>query len=133
MTPKQLAEHWQISESEANNISGFINKFYELDVIPVNEGNQTFWQGVMYAYDPRNKYILMESDDKFISRDQAVLHWTNYVHQYQIPEGQAQQMRFGQGVPTDVFLALKPVDGYGRIMQQMQLSVKLNPFSKQYN
>lgn len=118
MTPEQLAQHWQVSVQEAENIAHFINQWYELGVVPVFEKGETWWQGVLYAFDPRNRYILMESDKKFVNRDKAVLYWTNYMHRYQILEGQAQQMRSGQGVPTDAYLALKPVEGYERIVRE---------------
>ena len=120
MTPKQLARHWQISDSEAEDISEFINRFYQLDVVALKEGSQILWQGVMYAFDPHNKYVLMESQEKYISRDQAILHWTNQIRHQLVPSGQAKQMRFGHGVPTDVYLALKPVEGYDRVVEQMQ-------------
>lgn len=118
MTPKQLALHWRLSESEAEEISDFINTSYQLDIVPVADGAETFWQGIMYAHDLRNKYILMESQDKFASRDQAILHWTNQMHHQVIPSGQAKQMRSGRGIPTDAYLALKPVEGYERVLEQ---------------
>ena len=118
MTPKQLAQHWQISKTEAENISDFINNSYQLDVVPIAESTETFWQGVMYAHDPHNKYILMESQDKFASRDQAILHWTNQMHHHILPKDQAKLMRSGHGVPTDAYLALTPVEGYERVIEQ---------------
>ena len=129
MTPKELAQHWQVSESEAENISEYINRFYKLDILPVKEDSKVFWKGVMYAFDPNNKYILMESKDQFISRDQAILHWTNQIQKRKIPLNQARQMRYCQGVPTDAYVALKPVEGYERVIQQVttpifRLSIK---------
>jgi len=132
MTPEQLAQHWQVSVQEAENISRFINQWYKLGVVPVFEKGETRWQGVLYAYDPRNKYILMKSDKKFVNQDRAVLYWTNYMHRYQISQGQAQQMRSGQGVPTDVYLALKPIEGYERIVQKTRsLNATLNRLMKE--
>ena len=132
MTPKQLAQHWQISESEAEDISNFINKFYQLDVIPVVEKSKTFWKGVMYAYDPHNKYILRESEKKFVNPDHAIVYWTDKMHNHKISDGQAKQMRSGQGVPTNVYLALKPVKGYERIVQkERSLNTLLNRLSKE--
>ena len=134
MTPKQLAQHWRVSESEEENISDFINSSYQLDVIPVSGDSQLLWQGVMYAYDPHNKYVLMESQDKFASRDQAILHWTNQMHRRVIPSGQAKQMRSGRGVPTDAYLALKPVEGYERVLEQASTpAIILGKKSRQRN
>ncbi|MGN0919937.1 MAG: hypothetical protein ACI4OR_04205 [Alphaproteobacteria bacterium] len=131
MTPKQLAQHWHISEAEAQEISDFINRFYQLDVVPVSGKNQTLWQGVMYAYDPDHKYTLMESDKKFTNRERAILNWTNQMQHYKIPVGQARQMRCGQGVPTDVYLALNPVAGYEQIAQKISLISALSGKARQ--
>ena len=134
MTPKQLAMHWKVSDSEAENIFEFINKSYQLDVVPLKEDSQILWRGVMYAYDPRNKYILRESKEKYISRDQAIFHWTNQICRQLIPANQARQMRHGCGVPIDAYLALNPVEGYDRVIEQMQAPIifKTNLIKRQY-
>ena len=132
MTPEQLAEHWQVSVQEAEDISRFINRWYELDVVPVVERGKTMWQGRLYAYDPRNKYTLMESPEKYFSREEAVLKWTDYIHRYRLSSGQAQQMCSHQGVPTDAYLALKPVAGYDRIAREKHLmNASLNRLLKE--
>ncbi len=124
MTPKQLAKHWGISEVEAKNIADFINRSYELAVVPVSENSHTLWQGVVYAYDPKNKYVSRESNKKFSSREEAILQWTDQIRQHIIPEGQAKQMRSGMGVPVDVCIALKPVKGYECIRSVQKCSFK---------
>lgn len=123
MTFGQLARHWKKSLDEAKNIARYINCLYKLDVVPVLDGSRTRWRGVLYAYDFKKKYVLMESKREFIDRDRAILSWTNQVRSFKISKGQAALMRGGLGVPTDVYLALKPVkcyeDSVQRIHQQM--------------
>lgn len=131
MTLQELAEHWKITESEAKNISDFINRWYELGIVPLTENGKTCWQGVLYAYDPRNKYILRESTQKFFSREEAIFSWTNQMWHCQISAGQARQMRSGQGVPTDVYLALKPVQGYEIARKKRSFNASLTRLIKE--
>ena len=121
MTNEKLVKHWKISLGEVKRISDFINKRYELDVIPVTDGSLKLWQGVMYAYDPKNKYILMESQDKFASRDQAILHWMKQVKNTKLSPGQAKLM----GVPEDAFQVIKPIEGYERVLEQATTPIVL--------
>ena len=127
MTNEELAKHWEVSLGEVNRISDFINKRYALDVIPVVDDSLKLWQGVMYAHDSQNKYILMESQDKFASRDQAILHWTKQIKNMKLTPGQAKLMK----VPEDAFQVIKPVEGYERVLEQATTPVVLGKnFSK---
>ena len=126
MTNEELAKHWNISQEEVNRISKFINTNYKLDVVPVTDDSLEMWQGILYAYDPQNKYILMESKEKYASHDQAVLHWTRQIQNMEITPGQAKLM----DVPVDAFRTIKPVNGYERVLEQTTSPVILNKFSK---
>ena len=127
MTNEELAKHWRFPQKEVERISALINDRYKLDILPTTEDSAKLWQGVMYAYDPHNKYILMESKDRFISRDQAILHWSRQIRNMKLTNGQAALM----GVPVDAFRTIKPVDGYERVLKEATTPVILfGNFSK---
>ena len=97
MTLQELANHWEVSPKEAAEIVEFMNKRYSLEVRPVSKNT---WKWVLYAYDPRNKYLLMEPKQLFSTTADAI----RTAQGMKMTPGQAKLM----GVPMDAWLALTP-------------------------
>ena len=108
MSPEELAKHWNVSLSEVQRISGFINSCYSVGIVPRTEDFCDVWKVILYAYDPRNKYVLMEDEGSYPDKVQAIIHGSRWAQNIKMTSGQAKNM----GVPADAFLSLKPIEGY---------------------
>ena len=113
MTNEELAQHWNISLREVQNISNIINYLYSVELISEHEVSD-IWKVVLRANDGRRNYILMEEGTSFSDKELAVIYGTHWARKIKMTPGQAKLM----GVPEDAYLALRPINGYDEIQKK---------------
>ena len=120
MTNEELAQRWNVSLNDAKNISNIINYLYSVELVSKHKNSSDIWQVVLRANDGKNNYISMEEGTDFYDKNQAIIIGTHWARQIKIPFGQARLM----GVPEDAFVAINPINGYYRAIEQQCYSIR---------
>ena len=128
MTPEELAMHWKTSLENVKKISNIVNYLYYAAVIQGNKETSNTWKAVLYAYDGKKNYVLMEEGRNFSDKDQAIVQGTKWAQNIKISSGQAKLM----GFPEDAHMALRPIVGYEKALQNIYISLKKKKSLKTY-
>lgn len=105
MTNEELAQHWNVSLSEVQNISDFMNKNYYL-CVGKNKNDGLFY-GLMYKIDEKHGPMLsVSSKQGYKTAKEAAVMFNEAFDNIEMSEMRAELM----GVPVDAYKALKKID-----------------------
>ena len=104
MTNEELARHWNVSLSEVESISKFMNETYYL-CVGQSKTDKLFY-GLMYEIDNKQRCRLAISTKQgFETSQEAEKFMNKCADAMQMPEGRAKLM----GVPVDAYKALRKI------------------------